>query len=607
MMTRTTMHPLKVLAAVGAAFLLWGLLFAYASSPAQAADITVNSLADDADGADGECTLREAITSANNNTASGTATGECAAGSSGTTDVVNIGTSAVPVTGTVNLTGALPNLSTNIDLEGPGANQFTVRRNTGGDYSIFTITGDTTEVSISGMTISNGDGVICGGGISIPGNGTLAISNSIISGNSAGFDGGGICNAGSESTVTVTDSTIAGNSALFGGGIRNDGTLTVRGSTISGNSATISGNSANVQGGGIANFGGGTVTVSGSTISDNSAGGSNGGSGGGIANSRGTLTVTGSTISGNTAAGGSSSGSDGGKGGGIYNGASSTGNLTVTDSTISENSATAGQPVAGEPAGWGGEGGGIYNDSELAVCGDPASAITTTTITNSTISGNTAAAGKDATGGGIFNYDGPTVIKHSTITNNTAPDETGSGVASYGDDCTPIKVFSSIISANSLTDVDFVFDTTNSFTSNGYNLIGDGNATAAFNQSGDQVIGNDTPGLIPLADNGGPTHTHALQEDSLAIDAIPQDTNGCGTDITQDQRGVQRPQGEACDIGAYEGEVDLTAPFVSATIPQAGQEGVSPATNVKATFSEAMKKRTINSTTFTLKLKGLNN
>jgi CSLREA domain-containing protein len=117
MMTRTTMHPLKILAAVGAALLVWGLVLAYASSPAWAADITVNSLADDADGLDGECTLREAITSANSNTASGTATGECATGSEA--DVIKF---ALPGTApwTVNLGSALPDLSTNIDLEGPG-------------------------------------------------------------------------------------------------------------------------------------------------------------------------------------------------------------------------------------------------------------------------------------------------------------------------------------------------------------------------------------------------------------------------------------------------------------------------------------------------------
>ena len=82
-----------------------GLLFAYASSPAWAAIITVNSIADDADGTDGECTLREAITAANTDTASGPATGECAAGS-GDDDI----DFALPGTApwTVNLTGALP-------------------------------------------------------------------------------------------------------------------------------------------------------------------------------------------------------------------------------------------------------------------------------------------------------------------------------------------------------------------------------------------------------------------------------------------------------------------------------------------------------------------
>ena len=53
------------------ALLMWALLFANAASPAWASTITVNNLADDRDGTDGECTLREAITAANTNTASG--------------------------------------------------------------------------------------------------------------------------------------------------------------------------------------------------------------------------------------------------------------------------------------------------------------------------------------------------------------------------------------------------------------------------------------------------------------------------------------------------------------------------------------------------------
>jgi hypothetical protein len=54
--------------------------------------------------------------------------------------------------------------------------------------------------------------------------------------------------------------------------------------------------------------------------------------------------------------------------------------------------------------------------------------------------------------------------------------------------------------------------------------------------------------LGPLADNGGPTPTHALVPGSPAIDAAP-----VGPDCpSEDQRGIARPQGAACDIGAFE-------------------------------------------------------
>jgi hypothetical protein len=58
-----------------------------------------------------------------------------------------------------------------------------------------------------------------------------------------------------------------------------------------------------------------------------------------------------------------------------------------------------------------------------------------------------------------------------------------------------------------------------------------------------------------LAKNGGPTKTIALLKGSPAINAIPEATNGCGTDVTTDQRGVKRPQGEGCDIGSFEKKV----------------------------------------------------
>ncbi|MGB5413308.1 MAG: choice-of-anchor Q domain-containing protein, partial [Polyangiales bacterium] len=65
------------------------------------------------------------------------------------------------------------------------------------------------------------------------------------------------------------------------------------------------------------------------------------------------------------------------------------------------------------------------------------------------------------------------------------------------------------------------------------------------------------PMLGPLADNGGPTETHALEEGSPAINQIP--AADCvdeeGEPLTTDQRGLARPQGDSCDVGAFELEV----------------------------------------------------
>ena len=90
-------------------------------------------------------------------------------------------------------------------------------------------------------------------------------------------------------------------------------------------------------------------------------------------------------------------------------------------------------------------------------------------------------------------------------------------------------------------------------TDGGYNIDDD-------NSCGLSTANNSMPSTNPLlasslANNGGPTKTIALLKGSPAINAIPQATNGCGTDVTKDQRGVSRPQGEGCDIGAFEKKV----------------------------------------------------
>ncbi|MBA3471774.1 MAG: hypothetical protein H0T57_00860 [Rubrobacter sp.] len=212
--------------------------------------------------------------------------------------------------------------------------------------------------------------------------------------------------------------------------------------------------------------------------------------------------------------------------GGIGN----SGTLTLNRSTVSGNTADL-------------YGGGIFSWNDLSD--------DTTTISNSTISGNTAGSH----GGGIANYDGLTRIKYSTITNNTAPYGEGSGVWSDDDGTSArTEVLSSIISANTNdNDVEVDDDTTNSFLSKGFNLIGGGDATSAFNKTGDQR-GIPDPGLGLLINNGGPTQTHAVLKGSRAIDRGGA-LKGCPA---SDQRGQRRPQNgdgkgtSRCDIGAFE-------------------------------------------------------
>jgi hypothetical protein len=235
------------------------------------------------------------------------------------------------VTGTIKLTGALPALSHSIDIEGPGADSLTVRRDTGGNYRIFTVDSGTT-VTIAGMTITYGlavDRYWNGEGGGILNQGTLTLSHTTVSGNAteggnAGY-GGGIYNDGGVLTLNITtvSNNEAGGSSIIGvgGGIFNadNGTVTLNNSTVSGNESDAAGGIDNSSGtvtlnnstvsdnfyGGIANENGGTLTLNNSTVSDNSIVGN--GYGGGIWNT-GTATLNNSTVSGNTAY----------RGGGIY-------------------------------------------------------------------------------------------------------------------------------------------------------------------------------------------------------------------------------------------------------------------------------------------------
>jgi hypothetical protein len=109
--------------------------------------------------------------------------------------------------------------------------------------------------------------------------------------------------------------------------------------------------------------------------------------------------------------------------------------------------------------------------------------------------------------------------------------------------------------------------------------------TCLFNDPTDQVnVSALDLDLDVLADNGGPTKTHALLRGSPAIDAIPVEECLDSEDmpLLTDQRGVQRPQGSACDIGAVEYVPEPTAIALQITalicigLVALGRRGVLP-------------------------------
>lgn len=375
----------------------------------------------------------------------------------------------------------------NVNNNGPGSLRQTIADANYGDTIIF-------DASLSGQTIVLASELEINKNLII--NGSVPIT---ISGNNATR----VFNVnGDNIDVTFDHLTIAnGNvqtidcgssSEKCGGGImvqNRDITVTVMYCTLISNTADL--------GGGFY-IDSGAATIGYSTISDNTA---NGTGGGGLFNYFGTMTVNSSDFSGNV--------SDM-AGGGFFN---YYGEAMVSTSLFWGNTAVYG--------------GGLMNDSS------------TITINASTFSSNTATIA----GGGFTNdtneSDGVAMVNVSTFWGNTAG-IAGGGVRDYYG----TTMFSNSIIANSLNGGDcYHAGGDSAIISNGYNLDSDG--SCGLTSIGD--LPNTDPQLDALADNGGPTMTHALLPGNPIIDA-----GNCAGGIVTDQRGVPRPRGDNCDIGAYE-------------------------------------------------------
>ena len=190
----------------------------------------------------------------------------------------------ITATSTITLASALPDITHNLTITGPGANKLTI--DGGGSYQIFNITAGT--VSISGLKLSSGISAGSGAAISQTA-GSLTVTGCEFANNTSSVEGGAIYAGGS---LTVSSSTFTGNSSQSGGAIRATAGLTLTNSTFSGNSAT------NTVGLGGAVYATGTTAITNNTFSGNTVGSS--GAGAAIDHISGTATIANNIFDGNS-------------------------------------------------------------------------------------------------------------------------------------------------------------------------------------------------------------------------------------------------------------------------------------------------------------------
>jgi hypothetical protein len=224
--------------------------------------------------------------------------------------------------------------------------------------------------------------------------------------------------------------------------------------------------------------------------------------------------------------------------------------LTVTSSTFSGNLASIGGAIAGDGPLF--VAGSTFVGNSSANVGGAIfeSASGLLAVTNSTFAGNSATAG-----GAIHNSTSGATVASSTFSGNTA----AVGGAIFNGRTGSLTVQNSVLADNSGGNCGTVIPVTDG----GHNISWPDMTCPGVNAD---------PRLGPLASNGGPTQTFALLPTSPAVDALPRAGAGCPA---TDQRGVSRPQGPNCDIGAFELTVSPT-PTPTPTPPPAQAPVPSP-------------------------------
>ncbi|HLJ95841.1 MAG TPA: CHRD domain-containing protein, partial [Gemmataceae bacterium] len=395
----------------------------------------------------------------------------------------------------------------------------------GGGIAMWNVSNLSWTMTLNNSTISNNNTGHAGGGIFTNGTGTVAIgAGNAISGNVAYDQGGGIeldSIGPASANLTVDGSVVSNNQAFsvigYGGGIGNDGNgvVTIRNSTVQNNSA-------GTTGGGFGDAHGlGSLTVLNSFFTNNTASGN----GGGIATSGPSTAITSSEIDGNAS---------GGSGGGIFTKGAT---LTLQNSTLANNSAAAG--------------GGIEIDTT-----GPNSTITDTTITGDSAKTSTAGSGGGIDAGSGFT--GNLKLLNDTINGNSAT--TGGGVFWAAQSGSNFSLQNTILARNLAgTGPDAVAKS--AFSDQGGNLIGvsgSGSGNTGFTSSATQtgtVINPLDPRLGPLGNNGGPTVGAGGTSITLQTEALLSGSPAIGKGIlsgapANDERGLPSVTNGTINVGA---------------------------------------------------------
>lgn len=397
-----------------------------------------------------------------------------------------------------------------------------------------TVASDAPSATITGSTFAS-NVAWAGGAIGVFAGATLDVGpDTVISSNTSAYGGGGIYNAG---TVTLDGTTLDHNDGgYYGGAIHNGSLVAADTPTMTADGVVLTENTAVVSAGGILVGSRASLVSTGATLRGNTASNA-----GGLHVQAGGMThLSGADAAGNEAIHG--------YGGFAFN----SGELTIDHSTLRANRAVPNPALPTDT----GLGGAVYSASTQAgpphtlridastLIGNEAgagSAIVATSpvvLTRSTLTGNATTVGA-----GAVVTTGLLTIAESTVVDNTA---TSGAAGIYGFGTTGIA--GSIVAGNAGGDCALVP------ADGGHNLAGD--ATCGFPVA--------DPQLGPLGPHGGPTPDREPLPTSPAINVIPVGTATGLTDAisgvpvvlcapgTLDQRGVPRPQGSRCDVGAVE-------------------------------------------------------